>query len=170
MGSHRLYALALGACFISSTAALAQTPSGDTFCGLYKQAAEQGSQAFVDLRGAEISDGRWQVRDVSVPNGKCLLRSDPEKAEVLACTIDQESEQEARNWAADMTKASRDCLSALTGFSEKAKNSDEDGAKVERTNWVRKTDSGSLNISVATIVRDGKAQNRMQIRINQKKD
>jgi hypothetical protein len=168
MKSICMYALSLSALLIGSTGSLAQTPFGDTFCGLYKQAADQGSQAFINLRGAPISDDRWQVKDVSVPNGKCLIRSEPEKAQVLACTIDQESEQDARSWAADMTKASRDCLGALTGFSERAKNSDENGAKVERTNWVRKTNSGPLIISVATIVRDGKAQNRMQIRLNKK--
>ena len=165
---HGISALALGVCF-STLTAFAQTPFGQTFCGLYKQAAEHGQQAFVDLRGSQISENRWQAKDVSVPGGKCFIRSEAEKAEILSCSIARESVEDAKSWAADMTNASRECLNALEGFTEKSGASDENDAKVERISWVKKTDGGVLNISVATIVRSGgKVQNRMQIKLSEK--
>jgi hypothetical protein len=165
---HGISALALGMCFSSSTA-FAQTPFGETFCNLYKQAAEHGQQAFVDLRGSPISENRWEVKDVSVPGGKCLIRAEVKKADLLSCNMARESVEEAKSWAADMTKASRECLNALEGFTEKSGNSGENDAKIDRTSWVKKTDGGVLNISVATIVRpDGKVQNRVQIRLGEK--
>lgn len=168
MRLHRIHMLALGMSLISS-AAFAQTPFGHTFCGLYKQAAEQGLQAFADLRGKQIADGRWEVKDVTVPGGRCIIRADIKEGEMLTCAIRQASLDDAKLWAVDMTKASRECLTALGGFTEQSKKGQGKGGEVERTVWVRKTDAGPLNISLMTIARDdGEAQNRMQIRQSDK--
>jgi len=165
----RIYALVLASCLATSSAAFAQTPFGHTFCGLYKQAAEQGLQAFADLRGTQLSDARWEVKDVTVPGGRCLIRSDVKEGEILACTISQTSIEDARTWAVDMAKASRECINALGGFTERTKKGTEKSGEVERTIWVRTGGDGPVNISLVTIARsDGKAQNRMQIRLSDK--
>lgn len=168
MRLHRIHLLALGMSAISS-ASFAQTPFGHTFCGLYKQAAEEGLQAFADLRGNPIADGRWEVKDVTVPGGRCIIRTDIKNGEMLTCAISQTSLDDAKLWAVDMTKASRECLTALGEFAEQTKKGQGKGGEVERTAWVRKTGAGLLNISLMTIARDdGKAQNRMQIRLSNK--
>jgi hypothetical protein len=163
------YALATGGILSTSTAAVAQTPFGHAFCGIYQQVLENGAKAFVDLRGSPLPDGRWEAKDISVPGGRCFIRSAAGNADMLACSVVQQSIEDAKLWATDMSAASRNCLNELAGFAERDDSNEKDGAKVARTIWIRQTSNGALRISIATIIRsDGKATNRMQINLNKK--
>jgi hypothetical protein len=162
-------ALAVGSLLSISSASVAQTPFGHTFCGIYKQVLESGAKAFVDLRASPLPDGRWEARDVSIPGGRCFIRSAAANSDLLACSVVQQSVDDAKLWATDMSEASRKCLNELAGFAERDDSNEKDGTKVAKTTWLRQTNNGALRISIATIVRsDGKATNRMQINLNKK--
>ncbi|MCX7303641.1 MAG: hypothetical protein NTV73_04765 [Hyphomicrobiales bacterium] len=163
------YAVTLGLCLASASTALAQSPTAaDTLCGLYKQASDGGKEAFVALRGKELDSKTWALKDVVVEGGACILRSnDKKKFEMVACSFDRANAEEAKKWVDEMAAATRTCVAGLTGFVEK-KGAADAADESDRIGWIRKADSGTLRIGISAVVKDGKATNRVSIRLAEK--
>ncbi len=166
-------AFVLVACVASAPTAFAQSASvADTLCGLYKQAAAGGKDAIVGFRGAEDGNNKWHLKDVTVEGGDCSVRSNAKKKrETLVCSFQRASAAEANKWVEEMATSARTCLNGLPGFEERASGTqgdDEEGKQGERVGWFRANDAGTLVIGLATVVKDGKAGNRMAIRYTEK--
>ena len=158
-------AITLSVCLASASTALAQpaTP-GDTLCGLYKQAADSGKEAFVAFRGKELAKDTWALKDVVVEGGTCIVRSNlKKKSELLGCSFESASADAAKKWVDDMAAATRTCVTGLTGFVEK-KGAAEEADDKDRIGWIRKTDAGTLRIGLSVFVKDDKAFNLVSVR------
>lgn len=151
----------------SASTALAQpATTGDTLCGIYKQASDGGKGAFVAFRGNELDKDTWALKDVVVEGGTCVVRT-KKKSELLGCSFESASAEAAKKWVDDMAAVTRTCVTALTGFVEK-KGATEEGDDRDRIGWIRKTDTGTLRIGLAAVVKDGKALNLVSVRYSEK--
>jgi hypothetical protein len=155
--------LTLVACLAGIPVASAQSAVGDTFCALYRQAAQDGKAAFTALRGEEMEGERWRLKDVTIEGGACSVRANAKKhTDTVMCLFKSDSAEAAKKWVDDMAAAARTCLSGLDGFVEQAAGNDDDGK--ERVGWMRKSDTGTLRISLSAVEKDGRSQTRMIMR------
>jgi len=156
-------AMTLSVCLASASTALAQpAASSATLCGLYKQLSDGGKDAFTALRGEEVSTDTWALKGVVVEGGTCVLRSNvKKKVEALGCSFESAGAEDSKKWLDDMTAATRNCMTGLTGFVEKKNPADAaDDKDKHRVAWVRKSDTGTVRVWLSTSVKDGKAVNR----------
>ncbi len=160
----RRSALAVFVCIAGMPVASAQSAGvGDAFCALYRQAAQDGKAAFTALRGEELEGERWRLKDVNIEGGACSVRANAKKhTDTVMCLFESDSADAAKKWVDDMTAATRTCLSGLDGFVEQADGREDEGK--ERAGWVRKSDNGTLRISLSALQKDGRFQTRMIMR------
>lgn len=164
-------AVTLGVCLASASTAFAQpAASSATLCGLYKQLSDGGKDAFVNLRGKELAQDTWALKDVVVEGGTCIVRSQAKKkSELFGCSFASASAEESKKWLDDMSAATRNCMTGLTGFVEKASAADGDDEKQnDRIEWVRKSDAGTMRIGLSTSNKDGKTLNLVSVRYRDK--
>lgn len=162
------YTLAVVACLVSAPMASAQSAGvGDAFCSLYKQAAQNGKDAFTALHGEEMEGDRWRLKDVTVEGGACSVRANAKKqTDMVLCLFKSDSTDAAKKWVDDMAASARTCLAGLDGFVEQAAGAADSGKDVpfSRVGWVRKSDTGALRISLSAVEKDGQIQTRMTMR------